>query len=103
MIDAQANAAWAQKHGLDLLAGRGMSEVVAAQVRATAETLSQAGRAVRRISLTNQLGERNLGGLMMHLILETLIAARLWNVDPFGQPAVEQGKHLTRQYLEARK
>jgi glucose-6-phosphate isomerase len=97
--DAKASAAWAQKHGLPLLAGRGMSEVVAAEIRATAETLTKAGRAVRRISLTAPLEERNLGALMFHFILETLIAARLWNVDPFGQPAVEEGKILTRKYL----
>lgn len=101
--EAKANVAWAQKHGLDLLAGRGLSEVVAAQVRATAETLSNAGRAVRRISFASPLEERNLGSLMMHFILETLIAARLWNVDPFGQPAVEQSKRLTRQYLEGKR
>jgi glucose-6-phosphate isomerase len=99
--EAKANVAWAQKHGLDVLAGRGLSEVVAAELRATAETLSNAGRAVRRISLASPLEERNMGALMMHFILETLIAARLWNVDPFGQPAVEEGKRLTRKYLEA--
>ena len=76
-----------------------MSDVVAAQVRATAETLTNANRPVRRISFSSPLEERTLGGLMMHLILETLIAARLWNVDPFGQPAVEDGKRLTRKYL----
>jgi glucose-6-phosphate isomerase len=99
MVDAKANAAWAHKHGLALYAGRGMSEVVAAQVRATAEMLGNAGRPVRRVSFAAPLDERNLGALMMHLILETLIAARLWNVDPFGQPAVEEGKILTRKYL----
>lgn len=101
--EAKANVPWAQKHGLDLLAGRGLSEVVAAELRATAETLSNAGRAVRRISLASPLEERNMGALMMHFILETLIAARLWNVDPFGQPAVEQGKVLTRKYLSEAK
>jgi glucose-6-phosphate isomerase len=98
--DAKASTTWAQKHNLPMLAGRGMSDVVAAQVRATAETLMNAGRAVRRISFSSPLEERLLGGLMMHFILETLIAARLWNVDPFGQPAVEAGKRLTRKYLE---
>jgi glucose-6-phosphate isomerase len=99
LSDAKANSTWAQKHGLPLLAGRGMSDVVAAQVRATAETLTNAGRAVRRISFSSPLDERNLGALMMHFVLETLIAARLWNVDPFGQPAVEESKRLTRKYL----
>jgi glucose-6-phosphate isomerase len=101
--DAKASKPWADKHDLPLLAGRGMSEVVAAQVRATAETLTNAGRAVRRISVASPLEERTLGALMMHFIFETLIAARLWNVDPFGQPAVEDGKRLTRQYLEGKK
>jgi glucose-6-phosphate isomerase len=99
LSDAKASKAWAEKYNLALLAGRGMSEVVAAQVRATAETLTNAGRAVRRISFSTPLEERTLGSLMMHFILETLIAARLWNVDPFGQPAVEESKRLTRKYL----
>ena len=97
--DARANTAWATKHGLAQYAGRGMNEVVAAQVRATAEALGARGRAVRRISFAKPLDERGLGALMMHFILETLIAARLWGVDPFGQPAVEEGKILTRQHL----
>jgi glucose-6-phosphate isomerase len=103
LTDAKASKAWAEKHNLPLLAGRGMSDVVAAQIRATAETLTNAGRAVRRISFASPLEERTLGALMMHFILETLIAARLWKVDPFGQPAVEEGKRLTRQYLEGKK
>lgn len=97
--DARANADWAAKHGLGQYAGRGMNEVVAAQVKATAETLGARGRAVRRISLAGPLDERRLGALMMHFILESLIASRLWGVDPFGQPAVEEGKVLTRRYL----
>jgi glucose-6-phosphate isomerase len=32
-------------------------------------------------------------------MLETVIAAELMGVDPFTQPAVEEGKQLTRDYL----
>ena len=35
----------------------------------------------------------------MHFFLETVIAADLLGVDPQGQPAVEEGKRLARQYL----
>jgi glucose-6-phosphate isomerase len=80
-----------------------MNDVVAAQVKATAQTLAARGRPVRRISLTQPLDEHGLGALMMHFILETLIAGRMWGVDPFGQPAVEEGKILTRRYLGAPK
>lgn len=99
--DARASASWATRHNLALYAGRGMNDVVAAQVKGTAQALRDRGRAVRRISLPT-LDEKTLGALMMHFILETLIAARLWGVDPFGQPAVEESKILTRQYLGAR-
>jgi glucose-6-phosphate isomerase len=100
-LDAKANAAWAAKHGLSLYAGRSMFDVVAAQARATADTLNAHGRPARRLSLA-AFDEPTLGALLVHFILETLIAARLWNVDPFGQPAVEEGKALTRQYLSGR-
>jgi glucose-6-phosphate isomerase len=53
---------------------------------------------VRRLSLA-RLNEESLGALFMHFMLETMLAADLLGVDPFGQPAVEEGKVLMRQYL----
>ncbi len=38
---------------------------------------------------------------MMHFMLETILAAALLGVDPFDQPAVEQGKALARDALAA--
>jgi len=96
-----ASSTWATKAGLDLFAGRDLADVTQAQARATAESLRAVGRPVRVFSLTTPLDEKSLAALMLHFILETLVAARLWNVDPFGQPAVEAGKQLTRKYLEA--
>ena len=40
-----------------------------------------------------------MGALMMHFILETIIAARLMGIDAFTQPAVEEGKRLAHKYL----
>lgn len=37
--------------------------------------------------------------MQMYFMLETLAAARFWNVDPFDQPAVEEGKILAIEYL----
>jgi len=42
-----------------------------------------------------------MGSLLMHFMLETIIMGHLMGVDPFDQPAVEQGKILTREYLSA--
>jgi glucose-6-phosphate isomerase len=78
--------------------GKAMGDLVAAQGRATAETLSKNGCPVRTIHLP-QLDERHLGELLMHFMLETIIAADLLGVDAFDQPAVEEGKVLAKKYL----
>ncbi len=84
--------------GAGYLAGRSAGDLVAAQQRAIPEALIKAGRPVRTIDL-DALDERTLGALMMHFMLETILAAHLLGVDPFDQPAVELGKVLTRRYL----
>jgi glucose-6-phosphate isomerase len=79
-------------------AGKTIGDLVAAQGRATAETLAKNGCPVRTIHLP-QVDERHVGELLMHFMLETIIAARLLGVDPFDQPAVEEGKVLAKKYL----
>jgi glucose-6-phosphate isomerase len=79
-------------------AGKAIGDLVAAQGRATAETLARNGCPVRTIHI-EKLDERALGELLMHFMLETIIAARLLGVDPFDQPAVEEGKVLAKKYL----
>jgi len=88
----------AKAAGADYLAGHPAGDLVAAQQRAIPEALIAAGRPVRTIDL-DRLDERALGALMMHFMLETILAAHLLGVDPFDQPAVESGKILTRRYL----
>jgi glucose-6-phosphate isomerase len=80
------------------LAGKSIGDLVAAQGRATADTLAKNGCPVRTIHL-DRLDEASLGELLMHFMLETIIAARLLGVDAFDQPAVEEGKVLAKQYL----
>ena len=48
----------------------------------------------------DRVDERTLGALMMHYMLETIVAAHLLGVDPFDQPAVEDGKQRARRYLD---
>jgi glucose-6-phosphate isomerase len=79
-------------------AGKTMGDLVAAQGRATAETLVKNGCPVRTIHL-ERLDEASLGELLMHFMLETIVAAHLLGVDPFDQPAVEEGKVLAKKYL----
>ncbi len=81
------------------LKDRVMGDLMDAEQRATIETLAHNGCPVRVLTLP-VLDEKTLGALMMHFMLETVIAAHLLGVDPYDQPAVEEGKILTRQYLE---
>jgi glucose-6-phosphate isomerase len=81
--------------------GKTIGDLVAAQGRATAETLAKNGCPVRAIHLP-QVDERHVGELLMHFMLETIVAARLLGVDPFDQPAVEEGKVLAKKYLAGR-
>jgi glucose-6-phosphate isomerase len=78
--------------------GKTIGDLIAAQGRATAETLAKNGCPVRTIHI-ERLDEASLGELLMHFMLETIIAAHLLGVDPFDQPAVEEGKVLAKTYL----
>ena len=87
---------------LAYLAGRTAGDVTACQQTAAGEVLVRNGRPVR-IFAVDKVDERNLGRLMMHFMLETILAGFMMEIDPFDQPAVEQGKVLTRDYLSAMK
>ena len=75
-----------------------MGDLVAAEQNATADTLIDKGRPVRLLRIETP-DEVTLGALLMHFMLETIITARMMEVDPFDQPAVEQGKILAKKYL----
>jgi glucose-6-phosphate isomerase len=79
-------------------AGRRIGDLVAAQGRATADTFARNGRPVRRIHAP-VIDAHTAGALMMHFFLETILAAHLLGVDPFDQPAVEEGKVLAKRYM----
>ncbi|MEM1371820.1 MAG: glucose-6-phosphate isomerase [Pseudomonadota bacterium] len=86
--------------GCDYLAGRKVGDVVRAQAHALPEALAKAGRPVRTFDIPS-LTPFSLGALLMHFMLETILAGRMMGIDPFDQPAVELAKVLTRQRLQA--
>lgn len=87
---------------LGYLAGRTMGDLLDAEQRATLQSLRNNGCPVRVLRI-GKLDEETLGALFMHYMLETIIAAKLLMIDAFDQPAVEEGKILTRQYLTTKK
>jgi glucose-6-phosphate isomerase len=83
---------------LSFIAGKRMGDLMDAEQRATAATLIQHNCPTRVITI-DTLDEKSLGALLMHFMLETIIAADLIGVDAFDQPAVEEGKILAKKYL----
>jgi glucose-6-phosphate isomerase len=96
------DAALAARAGEPDFGGKRIGDLVAAQGRATADTLARNGRPTRRMHI-DRLDERALGELLMQLMIETILTGYGLGVDPFDQPAVEEGKVLAKKYLaEAR-
>ena len=83
---------------LSWLAGRTMGDLLEAEATATVETLRRNKRPVRLFEI-DVLDETSLGGLLMHYMLETVIAADLLGVNAYDQPAVEEGKILAKDHL----
>ncbi len=90
--------ALAEKAGEPGFAGKTIGDLVTAQGRATADTLVKNQRPTRTIHV-DTLDEEHLGALMMHFMLETILTGYALGVDPFDQPAVEEGKLLAKTYL----
>ena len=75
-----------------------MGDLMQAEQMATLETFNINNFKFREINL-NLINEKNIGSLMTGCIIETIASCVYFEVDPFNQPAVEQGKKLTKKYL----
>ena len=80
------------------IAGKTTGDIMAAEQKATLETLVKNGCPVRQFTL-GVLDAHTLGALLMHFTLEIICMAELLGLNAFDQPAVEEGKMLAREYL----
>jgi glucose-6-phosphate isomerase len=78
---------------------RTMGEIFQAQHDATIASLEAQQRRIRTIEIPD-FSATTIGGLFMHFMLEVTSVCHLMGVNPFDQPAVEQGKILTKQILD---
>ena len=69
-----------------------------AQKNSLIKTLIKKGIPFREFSI-RKLNEETLGQLFSYFIIETIFIARLSNINPFNQPAVEQVKNYTKKLL----
>ena len=84
-------------HGIAYLGGHTMQEIMHASAEATCATLKSKDLPVR--ILKAPLTAVSLCQLMARTMLETLLVAAMLGVDPYSQPAVEEGKHRARRSL----
>ncbi len=75
-----------------------LDKIKNSQMRALKTILIKNKAPVREFILDSS-SEETLGELFTYFILETSIAGRLINLNPFDQPAVEQVKSLTKKIL----
>ena len=68
-------------------------------MNATIKTISNKKIPIRRITLESY-NEKYIGSLMMFFFIETIFSCFLLEVNPFDQPAVEEGKKLTKRFLK---
>ncbi|MDG2269680.1 MAG: glucose-6-phosphate isomerase [Alphaproteobacteria bacterium] len=90
--------ALAEIAGVPYLAGYTTGDLMSVEQAATIESLLGHNRPVRRMGIT-RVDETAIGALMVHFMLETVMAAFLLGVDAFDQPAVEDGKENARRRL----
>ena len=87
-----------ENHNLSFLAGKKMGDLMEAEQKATIATFKARGLKFREISLP-KVNEFYLGQIMTISMIETVATCLFFQINPFDQPAVEQGKILTKKYL----
>ena len=83
---------------VDYLVDKKMGDLMHAEQDATIDTFRLNNYKFREI-LIDIIDEESIGILMANSMIETIAACIYFDVDPFDQPAVEQGKKLTKKYL----
>ena len=87
-----------EMESVDYLISKKMGDLMQAEQDATIDTFKLNGFKFREI-LIETINEESIGILMANSMIETIAACIYFDVDPFDQPAVEQGKLLTKKYL----
>lgn len=83
--------------GMAYLGGQAISDVMRETAHATVTTMRQHGLPLRVVHSRWQ--PEDLAAWMARQMVECLLVATLMGVDPYSQPAVEEGKLLTRHAL----
>ena len=75
-----------------------LSKVILSQKKALIKVLQKKKIPFREFKI-NKINEEILGELFSYFMVETALVGKLIGINPFDQPAVEEVKILTKQYL----
>lgn len=81
------------------IAGKSFGQLLDACYEGTSRALTSAKRPHATIALS-RLDAPHLGQLFFLLLTEVVLLGKLYRIDPYGQPAVEVGKQITKQLLQ---
>ena len=98
-FNKKLDCSYGKDKNFSLLHNRPFENLLIFELRATIQTLKQKKAPLRVIEL-DEINENAIGSLIMFLFLETIFSCYFIDVDPFNQPAVEEGKILTKEFLE---
>ena len=80
------------------LKGQSMNTLMAAELRGTMDALKASARPVIKVVLP-KVNAHTVAQLLYMLEVETAMAGRLYNVNTFDQPGVEEGKKIARALM----
>ena len=80
------------------LSGKTFGQLLDACYEGTSQALTSVKRPHATITL-QRLDEYHLGQLFFLLMAEVIYLGKLYRIDPYGQPAVEIGKQITKSLL----
>ena len=93
-VDVKIPDTFKDMEGFNYLSGRTLSELIKAEEEATELALSKAGRPSITVIMP-RIDAYHMGQLFHFFELVTVFTGFLYGVNPFDQPAVEEGKSLT--------
>ena len=85
-------------YNINYLNNKTMGDLMHAEQQATIDIFKKNKFSIREISMPI-INEFSMGQIMTISMIETIAACVYLEVNPFDQPAVEQGKILTKKYL----
>ena len=83
---------------LNFIKNKDLSNIILSQKKALIKVLKKKNIPFREFQI-NKTDEKTLGELFAYFFLETTLVGKFMGVNPFDQPAVEEVKNLTKQYL----